>query len=184
MNYKNKNKITVISTIVAFMFVFNLNFALASEITPENIIDQVNKERVTRDLAPLETNEQLENAAYNKSIDMITRNYFEHYAHGLTPWSFIIAQGYDYTVAGENLAMGFDSSEGVVNAWMNSPAHRANILNPEFEEIGVGVVKGEYTENNQKMYTTMTTELLARPKPRVIQIFETIVETFSRIFNR
>jgi len=196
MNKENKNKMSahgrdlayggkVLGSIAAIVgiFIFSVNVAFASEITPENIVSAVNKEREVRNIQPLKVNSKLQNAAGNKSTDMIVRNYFEHYAYGLTPWQFIANQNYDYSVAGENLAMGFSSSEGVVNAWMNSPAHRANLLNSEFEEVGVGVVKGEYTENGNPTYTTMTTEMLAKPEPKISQILFAISKKIINIFK-
>jgi len=196
MNKENKNKMSahgrdlayggkVLGSIAAIVgiFIFSVNVAFASEITPENIVSAVNKEREVRNIQPLKVNSKLQNAAGNKSTDMIVRNYFEHYAYSLTPWQFIANQNYDYSVAGENLAMGFSSSEGVVNAWMNSPAHRANLLNSEFEEVGVGVVKGEYTENGNPTYTTMTTEMLAKPEPKISQILFAISKKIINIFK-
>jgi len=159
-----------------FIFFFNFELARASEITSENIINVVNKEREARDIDPLSADDKLQNAAKLKSTDMIVRNYFEHYAYSLTPWSFILGQDYRYSIAGENLAMGFNTSEGVVSAWMNSPAHRENILNPEFEDIGVGVVKGEFNDNGKEINTTITTEMLAKPKPKI----ETLIEKISQ----
>jgi len=178
------NKIKIIGSLIVFGFIVVLSstFAFASEITPENIVNAINKEREARFLSPLRVNSSLQNAAKNKSIDMITRNYFEHYAYGQTPWSFILKEDYNYSVAGENLALGYSTAEGVVNAWMNSPTHRANILNPEYGDIGVGVVKGAFTEDNRTAETTITTEMLAKPKPKITQIYDRIVEVFSRIF--
>lgn len=134
-------------------------------------------------LAPLETSDLLTDAALNKSRHMILNNYFEHYAYGLTPWSFIINSGYDYAIAGENLAMGFSSAEGVVDAWMDSPSHRANLLNPDYQDIGVGVVKGEFTENGETKNITMTTEMLAKPKPIITRIFDRINDVFNSMFR-
>jgi len=183
----NKNKAKIIARTLGGVFVFILTLAFstltyASEITPENIVGAVNKEREINGLSPVMVSPQLQIAARNKSVDMIARNYFEHYAFGKTPWSFIQSEGYDYSVAGENLAMGFNSAEGVVSAWMNSPSHRANILNPEFQNIGVGVVKGAYTENGQTNQTTMTTEMFATPKSKVNQLIDRVIATLNKLF--
>ena len=183
MTYKNKNKTIISSVLISIVFLFNTHIASASEITPENIIDVVNKERESRMLRPLSNNDLLMRAAEDKSRHMIIHNYFEHYALGLTPWSFIINSGYDYSIAGENLAMGFKTSEGIVEAWMDSPTHRANILNPEYEDIGVGIVKGEFTEDGEKNDTVMTTNMLAKPKPVINKIFNRIVESFNNLFK-
>lgn len=187
MTNKNKNKKQIASTlggvfalvwlVVSFIPVF------ASEITPENIIKAVNQKRQENGVPPLVENSQLRTAARNKSIDMIVNNYFDHYALGKTPWMFIKSQNYDYQLAGENLAMGYTTSEGVVNAWMNSPSHRSNILNPEYQDIGVGVVKGVYTENGETKETTFTTEMLAQPKSKVSQLLDQVVATLTDIFK-
>ncbi len=185
MTYKNKKMIVcALGGIFVFLWIFSYSHsALASEITAENIVKVVNAERQARYLEPLNANSKLENAAKNKSIDMIVKNYFEHYANGRTPWSFIRNEDYEYSIAGENLAMGYSTAEGVVNAWMNSPTHRANILNPEYEDIGVGVVKGAYFEDGKVVDTTITTEMFAKPKPRIVQMIDTAFETISKIFK-
>lgn len=187
MTNKNQNKKIIMRTLGGvFVLVWAVMFStpvFASEITPENIISAVNQKRQENGVSSLVENPQLQVAAKNKSIDMIINNYFEHYAQGRTPWMFIKSQGYDYQIAGENLAMGFETSEGVVNAWMNSPVHRANILNSEFEEIGVGVVRGTYTENGQTKETTITTEMLAQPKSKVNQLLEKVAITLNQIFQ-
>lgn len=156
---------------------------LASEITSENVVFLINKERLFYGDEPVVVDPELQKAADLKSSDMITRNYFEHYAFGLSPWDFIHAAGYDYLYAGENLAMSFDTSEGMVNAWMNSPAHRANILNPDFQDLGVGVVKGAYTENGTKEQTIMVTNMFARRKPAIVVFFEDFGQRIASIFG-
>lgn len=180
---KRKVIIRTLGGVFVLLSIFSfVTFASASEITPENIVNIVNRERQTRGITPLATNNQLQTAARNKSTDMIVRNYFNHYAHGVTPWQFIRNQNYEYSIAGENLAMGFSSAESVVNAWMNSPSHRANILNPEFQDIGVGIVKGAYNDNGNIVETTMTTEILAKPKSKINQIFDRVIAAFSKLF--
>jgi uncharacterized protein YkwD len=183
MIYKNKNKTIIASVLVTVILLFSTQIASASEITAENVINVVNKEREARMLKPLKNSDLLMKAAEDKSRHMIIHNYFEHYALGLTPWSFIINSGYDYSIAGENLAMGFKTSEGLVEAWMNSPTHRANILNPDYEDIGVGIVKGAFTEDGEKIDTVMTTNMLAKPKPVISRVFNRIVESFNNLFK-
>lgn len=183
--YKNKKIITrTLGGVFIFLYIFSFSALVsASEITAENIVQVVNRERQANGITPLAINDQLQAAARNKSIDMIVNNYFDHYALGKTPWMFIRSQNYDYQLAGENLAMGYSTSEGIVNAWMNSPSHRANILNPEFQEIGVGVVRGAYTENGLTSETTITTEMLAQPKSKISQLLDKVVSTISNIFK-
>jgi len=185
MNEKETEiKVIPVVALIAVFIVGLLTFALAnaSDITPQNIESAVNNERVSRGLSPLKISPELQNAAVSKSTDMVLKNYFDHYAFGQTPWMFILKSGYNYSVAGENLAKGFSTSEGVVNAWMNSPAHRENILNPDYQDIGVGVVKGSYSENGQTLQTILTTEMAAKPKSTISKIFESISTIFSNIF--
>lgn len=177
---RTKNLFVSIIGIIAFMISFN--FAFASDITSENIVKNINIIRKQNSLSELNPNPKLQSAAFAKSSDMILRNYFDHYAFGLTPWIFIKNSGYEYSAAGENLARGFSTSEGIVNAWMNSPSHRANILNPNFEDIGVGVVKGVYVENTEPIMTTMTTELFAKPKSVPQTIYEKVVNLVQKVF--
>lgn len=121
----------------------------ASSYSPDQIITAINKERVQNNVKPLIKNEKLTLAAENKAMDMKKRNYFSHiYQPDNTKWSdFIKDVNYDYLIAGENLANGFYSVAPMVSAWMDSPTHRENILNPKFEDTGVGVVFGELDGN-------------------------------------
>jgi hypothetical protein len=76
---------------------------------------------------------------------MAEREYFAHYSpDGVSPWHWFDKAGYDYLHAGENLAVHFTESDAVVDAWMDSPTHRANIMNGLYTEIGVGTARGEY----------------------------------------
>ena len=114
---------------------------------------------------------------------MLNRNYFEHFAYGLTPWDFMKKANYNYLYAGENLAMNFQTSEGMVNAWMNSPLHRANILNPDYNEMGLGIVKGAYTENNKTQETIIVDNMFGRQKPVILDFFDNFIAKVTAIFK-
>jgi hypothetical protein len=87
----------------------------------------------------------LDESAKRKAEDMRDNQYFAHDSpDGVEPWYWFEKVGYDYVHAGENLAIYFDDSEEVVNAWMHSPLHKDNILKKEYTEIGVATVKGKY----------------------------------------
>lgn len=114
-------------------------------VDEQTLITLTNNERASRGLAPLVFNATLSAAAEAKAADILTQDYFEHVSPtGKTPWVFIKAAGYNYLKAGENLAIDFTTVEGPIPAWMNSPTHRANILKPDYEEVGIAEVKGEY----------------------------------------
>ncbi len=150
-NYKayllRKISILVYSFILIFVNSFGgllgINQAYASAITPNNIIYLTNQERSKLGLATLTSNAMLSVAAQAKANDMFAKQYWDHFGpNGETPWQFIRGAGYSYVYAGENLAKGFKTSEGVVEAWMASPTHKANIVSANYKEIGVAVVDG------------------------------------------
>ena len=106
----------------------------------------VNQRRAEHGLKPLTQDWQLSRVARYKSQDMKDLGYFSHTSptYG-SPFQMMKSFGISYRTAGENIAKGYASPEAVVNAWMNSPGHRANILNSTYTHIGVGFVSsGNY----------------------------------------
>lgn len=99
----------------------------------------VNSERAKQGCSPVRANDQLVTAARRHSQDMDARNYFDHTSpDGTDPGDRITAAGYRWSTYGENIARGQRSADEVMKSWMNSPGHRANILNCDFKEIGIG----------------------------------------------
>jgi hypothetical protein len=114
-----------------------------SEITVQQVIDGTNVERQKLGLPPLHENLSLSKAAQAKAQNMFAENYWAHFSpSGKDPWGFIVGSGYHFSYAGENLARNFYTSDEVVKALMNSPTHRANLLNPHYQDIGIAVVDG------------------------------------------
>jgi uncharacterized protein YkwD len=162
-----------LSVIVALFLVgqFFLNFftlvspsvlGYASNISPEKIIELTNQKRAELGLAPLVNNPSLNEVAQRKAADMFAFNYWAHVSpSGRDPWSFFKEVGYKYIYAGENLARDFMDSASVVEAWMNSPTHKDNIVNPNYKEIGVAVVNG--TLNGVE--TTLVVQVFGTPPP-------------------
>ena len=110
------------------------------------VIRLVNEIRVECGLKPLTTNWELSRVARFKSQDMVDNRYFSHTSptYG-SPFQMIRDFGLSFRTAGENIAYGQRTPQAVVNAWMNSSGHRANILNASYTQIGVGyVAKGNY----------------------------------------
>ncbi|MCA0972060.1 CAP domain-containing protein [Halobacillus litoralis] len=105
----------------------------------QEVVELTNDERTERGLEPLQLDTELAAVAKDKSLDMLNNDYFSHTSptYG-SPFDMMQAYGVDYRAAGENIAMGQQSPEQVVNAWMNSEGHRQNILSPNFTHIGVG----------------------------------------------
>ena len=132
----------------------------ATNISVPEIIRLTNNERASADLSTLKENSTLDKAAGLKAADMFAKDYWAHFApDGTSPWYFFSLVGYQYSWAGENLARDFSTSGGVVNAWMASSGHRANILNSNFTEIGVAVVNGKLQGED----TTLVVQLFAKP---------------------
>ena len=117
-----------------------------ANLSPVEIIRITNEKRVAAKAAPLVHNVLLDQAATQKLQDMFDKQYFEHISpDGHGPGWLATHVGYSYVVIGENLAMGtFDSDAALLDAWMNSPGHRENILNTRYTEIGVAVGHGTY----------------------------------------
>ena len=110
------------------------------------VIRLVNEIRRENGLNPLTANWELSRVARYKSQDMADNRYFSHTSptYG-SPFQMIKAFGLSYRTAGENIAMGYSTPQAVVDGWMNSSGHRANILNASYTQIGVGyVVQGHY----------------------------------------
>ncbi len=132
----------------------------AKDITVDRILILINAERVKENLSPLTFNQELTIAAAKKGTDMFDKNYWAHISPtGTTPWQFISDSGYQYVYAGENLAKSFNTSDEVVNAWMNSPTHRANIMKKEYTDIGLAIMNGSL---NGEETTLVVQELGAR----------------------
>ncbi|MFI5275245.1 MAG: CAP domain-containing protein [Candidatus Saccharimonadales bacterium] len=112
----------------------------STNVSSTQLLADTNTQRELNDDSSLALNSQLTQAAQTKANDMATRNYWSHNSpDGRTPWSFISASGYQFAAAGENLAYGFNSSNDIMNGWMNSPEHRTNVLNKVFTQIGFGI---------------------------------------------
>ena len=142
--FKGKNLIKI--TFIALFTIANLSyFNIARAVSSSELVSLANSSRAQEGLGSLRTNSKLESAAFAKVNDMIEKDYFAHTSpDGKTPWDFINDAGYNYVYAGENLAIGYADSAELHNAWMDSPSHRDNIMNPNFKDVGVAVVSGEY----------------------------------------
>lgn len=132
------------AALVGFAGSFGVTRAASfQEITPHSVLAYINQERIQNGLAPLEMDMRLQIAAENKAADMVARRYFAHSdPDGRAPWVWIDSAGYEYTYAGENLAIGFVEPQTQHNAWMESTFHRRNILNTHYTQTGIAVVQG------------------------------------------
>jgi Cysteine-rich secretory protein family len=104
----------------------------------------VNQARQKHELPPLSIDSKLQIAALEKANDMLRFAYWDHFSPAKrTPWKFILDAGYNYRFAGENLAKDFADEEDLVQAWLDSPPHRANLLSDKYVDTGIAVVIGE-----------------------------------------
>jgi len=174
----------VIMAIVAFSglqttFITQSERFLAA-VLPSVLVDLANQDRAKEGFATLEPNDKLAQAAQLKANHMAEYSYFAHDApDGTTPWEWFQATGYEYELAGENLAVNFSDSADVERAWMNSPTHRENILEQGFTEIGIATAKGEYEGDNSVFVVQMfgrpsAAELASRQDNESLAVADTV----------
>lgn len=132
----------------------------SSEITAQKVLAATNAYRVKNNLSPLTLNSSLTQSATAKANDMFTKGYWAHNSpDGTSPWQFFKDVNYKYSFAGENLAKDFYDTQGLMDAWINSPTHKANLVGDKYQEIGIGVVNG--TLNGYK--TTLVVQHFGTP---------------------
>jgi len=130
--------------LTALLFTVYPSYSVFSAKITDDVISLTNQARQEIGAGVLKTNDLLTEAAQAKANDMIARGYFSHTSpDGDKPWVWLDKYEYPYVYAGENLAMSFSSAESVEQAFMDSPTHRKNILNPKYNEIGVAVAYGK-----------------------------------------
>lgn len=131
------------------------------------IISITNEARTINGLSPLRANTKLDLAASEKLNDMANVEYFAHVSPtGINPWFWMKKVGYNYSVAGENLAIGFFTAKETVDAWLNSPSHKANIMNGQYQEMGVAI-KGVEIEGRQGI---LVVQMFGKPSGQFVQV--------------
>lgn len=156
--------------IVLFALSFPAHAWLSSDILAEQskkIIALTNNIRKELNISPLQENQVLNQAALNKAQDMLVDQYFAHVSpddRALRHWLYDLK--YNFKFAGENLAIGFSDANNVVAAWKESPTHYSNIIDPDFTEIGVGVVSGDYNGYE----TTLIAQYFGNPYSQVTPV--------------
>lgn len=134
----------------------------AINTTPAGLLVDTNAERKQNNIPDLALNPTLSQAAQAKADDMVAKNYWSHTTpEGKEPWVFINQVNYAYQAAGENLAYGFTNNESTVQGWMNSPGHRANILNGTYSEVGFGIAHSPNYQNEGEQ--TIVVAMYATP---------------------
>ncbi|MCM6775571.1 CAP domain-containing protein [Nocardia sp. CDC159] len=131
----------------------------------DEVVTLTNAERAKAGCQPLKAENRLTQAAQGHSEDMAKNNFFDHNSSKGSPGDRIAATGYKARTWAENIAMGYRDAKDVVNGWMNSPGHRANILNCGLREIGVGVAKGRQGLYWTQAFATPSGKGTDQPKP-------------------
>jgi uncharacterized protein YkwD len=146
----------VLKLVLVPFFIYLPKTSFFADLTKTSLISLTNQARESLGFSGLKESQVLNQAAFLKAQDMLNNDYFSHNSpQGVTPWHWFETAGYNYKYAGENLAIGFIESTDVNRAWLDSPSHRQNILNPSYKEIGIAVVTGEF----QGSETTVVVQL-------------------------
>ncbi|MBP9758939.1 hypothetical protein KBD45_04525 [Candidatus Dojkabacteria bacterium] len=179
-----------IALVTLLMFVFDSLIGVlpstmtSAQLDMNSLVYLHNKERTQVGLNTLDLNSLLITSASNKAKAMLDSDCWDHYCPpGVSPWTFFNQAGYQYIHAGENLGEGFSDNNSLMRAWMNSPTHRANVIKPEYRELGLGFASGEY--QNQEDNTIAVVHFGAReqttpvptPTPTPIPVTPTPINT-------
>jgi uncharacterized protein YkwD len=115
----------------------------SNEITAANVLRLMNEYRADQGLAPLRDDQVLDLAAGDRMRHMEEESFWSHDSPtGMRPFHWLDQRRYPYRTAGENLAYGFETARLLVQSWMESRGHRANILSPDYEECGIAIIDG------------------------------------------
>lgn len=116
------------------------------EITRESVLAAMNRHREERNLRPLRADRRLDLAAEDRMRDMEEIGYWSHESpEGRSPFFWLALRGYRFGYAGENLAKGFETAAVLVDSWMESKGHRANIMSADYADCGIAIIDGSTT---------------------------------------
>jgi len=159
--FREKTFASLFCIILIFAIIFvPFSYAWASPISRYSIMELTNEQRAKAGVAPLSADYELTIAAQNKANDMLENGYWEHYHNSKSPWDWMNEASYKFSSAGENLAIDFSDVDGLVDAWMGSASHRQNLLNPIFEDIGIGIAQGQFQDHE----TIIVVQMFGKPQ--------------------
>jgi hypothetical protein len=155
------SQVALLSGLVNRTIAYLPNFQdMLASVLPGVLSLQTNDYRQENQVSSLKQNAMLAEAAEMKAQDMAAKGYFAHIGpNNEKPWVWMQKVGYSYSYAGENLAINFVDSSDVTKAWINSPAHKKNLINPNFTETGIGTADGMYEGKE----TTFVVQFFAAP---------------------
>ena len=169
---------TVLGGLVLFADTATTQSTAVDTTLPARLTAQLNDIRRTERLPALLIDARLTQAAQEKANQLMAEGRFDHItSDGRTPWDYIRAAGYHYELAGENLAIDFTQSSAITLAWLTSPAHRANMFDPHFSDVGIATTTGKF----QGRETLIVVELFGRPNSisKINQTLSTVVERLT-----
>lgn len=142
----------------------------SNEITAANVLRLMNEYRAQEGLAPLQADVLLDQAASDRMQHMEDESYWSHESpEGLSPFYWLGQRQYHYRAAGENLAYGFETARLLVQSWMESRGHRANILSADYEDCGIAIIDGSTRgPSTGKSVVVMFGSKMAAPQVQVI----------------
>ena len=149
------------------------NADISAAVISSVLVDYTNEDRLDEGLGTLTFSPILAEAARLKAEHMAEHEYFAHQSpppESFTPWYWLYRANYTFVHAGENLAVNFINSRDVSRAWMDSPGHRANILNPNFTEVGIATVPGTYKGRD----TLFVVQFFGTPAQTAPQVAQTV----------
>lgn len=150
--------LTTFTGIVTIPHFYSTVLGSTNDLTVSTIVSLTNLARTESGLKTLTPHPVLNDAAQKKASHMVDQNYFSHKLGGSNPaWDLITQEGYLYGQAGENLARGFTHSEILIEAWLSSSPHQANLLSSDYQDTGVGIA---YSETSRKF---IIVQLFASP---------------------
>ncbi|MFC1627067.1 CAP domain-containing protein [Patescibacteria group bacterium] len=157
---------------------------VSSSITAQEIVNLTNIKRQENGLSDLEISPRLVDAAALKGADMVVKNYWAHTSpDGTNPWTFFKTADYQYLYAGENLARDFLDSASVIDAWMDSPTHRENLLSSRYQDIGIAVIhdnfQGQPTTLVVQLFGTQVGDVLPLPEGTVGENAEALISEIA-----
>lgn len=184
LRHKSLSAALTVVVLVEFMMLVSpfilprLGIELAA-VLPSLVTILTNNARAEGHIAKVKVSDILTLAAQAKADDMASKGYFSHVGpDGARPWYWLEQVGYKYRYAGENLAVNFADSEGVVEAWQNSPMHNLNLLGPRYTETGVGIATGMY-KGREAVFVVQFLASAQKPEVAMVKSVSTLPKASS-----
>jgi len=176
--FKSTNASNIYKAGLFFLFFLIPFVVYATPISKDSLIQLTNQQRQFHNFNILQENQILNDVGLNKAKDILDKQYFAHTnPKGKQFYEWVDEANYNYIYAGENLAINFTESEDAVKAWMDSKLHRENILNPNYEEIGIGIMSGSFKNH----FSIVVAQIFGKPFLKINRVSPESLE--KNIYN-